>query len=194
MSHSTTMTADVAAVPHGVPAGRMGMWWFLCSEVAVFGGLIATYVLMRLRHPEWSEAASHTWFEIGLVNTVVLLTSSLTAVLAHAKAERGDHGGAAKLLLATIGLAVLFLVLKGVEYGREIGHGYLPETGVFWSFYYLMTGLHALHIVAGVVGLATVWWGVRQGKHLRRVEVAGLYWHFVDIAWIFLFPLLYIAR
>lgn len=186
--------ARPGADPAHVPTPRLGMWWFLCSEVAVFGGLIACYVLMRLRHPEWGAEADHTWFAIGFVNTIVLLTSSLLVVLAHAAASRGDRRGAGRRLLATAALAVLFLAFKAAEYAREIGHGFVPAKGLFWSFYYLMTGLHAAHVLGGIVAILAVWAGARLGRNLERVEAVGIYWHFVDIVWIFLFPLLYIAR
>ena len=187
---SSTHTAAVT----GVPSSRVGIWWFLCSEVAVFGGLIACYVLLRLRHPEWAADAAHTWFAIGLVNTMILLTSSLTVVLAHAAVARDDHRGAARLMMVTILLGSAFLVCKGVEYSREISHGYVPSEGLFWSFYYLMTGLHGLHVIGGMIAMLAVWAGVRRGENTQRVESVGIYWHFVDIVWIFLFPLLYIAR
>jgi heme/copper-type cytochrome/quinol oxidase subunit 3 len=182
------------ADPHHVPTARLGVWWFLCSEVAVFGGLIACYLLFRFRHAEWGEHAAHTAFAIGLANTLVLLTSSLSVVLAHAAAERGDNARAARRLLVTVVLALVFLALKATEYTREIGHGFVPSSNLFWSFYYLMTGLHGLHVVAGVIAILVVAAGARRGENLQRVEAVGIYWHFVDVIWIFLFPLFYIAR
>ena len=149
-----------------VPAGRVGMWWFLSSEVAVFGGLIAAFVLNKMRHPEWSTDAAHTWFAIGAINTAVLLTSSLTVVLAHAAAQNGARDRVLRLLGLTLFLGVLFLGFKAVEYGNEFRHGIGPGTSLFWSFYFMMTGLHALHVIAGLV----------------------------DIVWIFLFPLLYLVQ
>lgn len=185
----TAQGAEVA-----VPSGRMGIWWLIASEIAIFGGLVATYILFRLRHPEWAEAASHTWFAIGAINTIVLLTSSLAMVLAHAAVSRGRHAAAQRALGAALALGLLFLVFKGVEYSREIAHGMVPSAGLFWSFYYLMTGFHALHVIAGLVAIGCVMGSLARGQNLQRVENAGLYWHFVDTVWIFLFPLLYLAH
>jgi heme/copper-type cytochrome/quinol oxidase subunit 3 len=170
------------------------MWWFLASEVAVFGGLIAVYVLNRIHHPDWAGEAAHTWFVVGAINTVILLTSSLTVVLAHAAAERRDRGATVRLLGITLALGALFLVFKGIEYSKEFSEGITPATSLFWSFYFIMTGLHALHVIAGLVAFVTVLYVVSKGTCWSRVEAVGIYWHFVDIVWIFLFPLLYIAR
>ncbi|MFQ5600255.1 MAG: heme-copper oxidase subunit III [Candidatus Krumholzibacteriia bacterium] len=200
MANSTTVparaaaAASTAAARPAVPAGRVGMWWFLASEVAVFGGLIATFVLNRMRHPEWSTEAAHTWFEIGVVNTAILLTSSLTVVLAHAASTRRDRTAVLRFLGATVTLGVLFLVFKGVEYSREFSEGIDPATSLFWSFYFLMTGLHALHVLAGLVAIGALMVAVHRGVHLYRVETVGIYWHFVDVVWIFLFPLLYLVH
>jgi heme/copper-type cytochrome/quinol oxidase subunit 3 len=177
----------------GLPTGRVAIWWFLASEIAIFGGAVATYVLLRLRHPEWAEQASHTINAAGAFNTVVLLTSSLSAVLAHNAAARGDGGRAARMLWLTVLGGVVFLGVKAYEYSHEIAEGFVPGATVFWSFYYLLTGLHALHVVGGGAAIAVVARGAARGKHLGRVELAAIYWHFVDIVWIFLFPLLYLA-
>ncbi|UCE03324.1 MAG: cytochrome c oxidase subunit 3 [Candidatus Latescibacterota bacterium] len=200
MAESTMTEARVAAgvtvpvSPARVPAGRVGMWWFLSSEVAVFGGLIAAFVLNKMRHPEWATDAAHTWFEIGAINTAVLLTSSLTVVLAHAAAKQEKRAVVLRNLGITLALGVLFLVFKGVEYSHEFHQGIGPGTNLFWSFYFLMTGLHALHVIAGLVAITTVMVAVARGEHFYRVETVGLYWHFVDIVWIFLFPLLYLVQ
>jgi heme/copper-type cytochrome/quinol oxidase subunit 3 len=177
----------------GLPTGRVGMWWFLASEVAIFGGLIATYVLYRLHHPEWAEHAAHTINWAGALNTVVLLTSSLSAVLAHAAAESGNARKAAAYVFATVGGGGVFLVVKVYEYTHEISEGFTPFADLFWSFYFLMTGLHAAHVLAGMTALAVIGFGALRGRNLHRVEYAGMYWHLVDVIWIFLFPLLYLA-
>lgn len=178
----------------GWPTGRVGMWWFLASEIAIFGGLIACYLLFRLSHPEWAEYASHTFTPAGALNTVVLLSSSLTAVLAHAAAEKHDLAKAIKLLWATVGGGVIFLIVKSYEYAHEFQEGFTPVTNLFWSFYFFMTGLHALHVIIGMSALAYVAVRVGKGKDINGVEYAGMYWHLVDVVWIFLFPLLYIAK
>lgn len=176
-----------------VPTGRLGIWWFLASEVVIFGGLICTYVLFRWRHPEWGAEAAHTISGAGAFNTFVLLTSSLTMVLAHAAVERNRLDQAARNLGFTLLGGCIFLVVKGFEYTHEILHGLVPARSLFWSFYYTLTGLHALHVVGGMVAITFVLFAVRKGRTPHRVEYVGIYWHFVDIVWIFLFPLLYLA-
>jgi heme/copper-type cytochrome/quinol oxidase subunit 3 len=127
-------------------------------------------------------------------NTFVLLTSSLFAVLAHQAAENGDGKKAAKFLWYTIGGALLFLVIKSVEWTMEINAGYTITANSFWSFYYTAAGIHASHVIAGAIAMIVIAKDAAQGKELQRVENVGIYWHFVDIVWIFLFPLLYIAK
>ena len=176
-----------------VPIHRLGIWWFLASEVVLFGGLIAAYVLYRFHHPEWGSEAAHTLQWVGAVNTVVLLTSSLTMILAHHRIEIG-HVAAGRLFLGmTILLGLVFLGFKAFEYRHEIQGGLVPAKSLFWSFYYLMSGLHALHIIGGEVANTVVWRGLKNGEALHRIESVGIYWHFVDLVWIFLFPLLYLA-
>jgi heme/copper-type cytochrome/quinol oxidase subunit 3 len=176
-----------------VPTGRLGIWWFLASEIVIFGGLVTCYVLFRMRHPEWGKLAAHTLTPAGALNTFVLLTSSLTVVIAHEAASRGDRRLASQALMQTLFAGAVFLGVKAFEYGHEVAQGFTPNAGLFWSFYYAMTGLHALHVLGGMFAILAVQQAVAQGKHLRRVEYVGIYWHFVDIVWIFLFPLLYLA-
>ncbi len=178
----------------GLPTGKLAVWWILASEVVIFGGLLAAYVMHRLGHPEWADAAANTQTWIGAINTFVLLTSSLTAVLAHQAAEKGDGKTAARYLYYTIGGAATFLLIKSYEWYTEISHGYTIATNTFWSFYYSAAGLHALHVIAGAVIMLFVARAASRGLELHRVELIGIYWHFVDIVWIFLFPLLYIAK
>lgn len=188
-----TATANSHCEPTEVPIRRWGIWWFLSSEIVTFGGLLVAFLLMRLRHPEWAIEASHTLLPIGTINTVVLLTSSLTVILAHHAAEHGDTKRAARFLATTIGLGLLFTCFKAFEYSHEIAEGLVPSKSLFWSFYYLMTGLHMLHVLGGIVANAVVYCGVKKGQNLHRVEPAGIYWHFVDVVWIYLFPLLYVT-
>jgi heme/copper-type cytochrome/quinol oxidase subunit 3 len=169
------------------------MWIFLASEAAIFGGLIVIYSLLRLRHPEWASQSKHTLTDAGAINTAVLLTSSLTVVLAHREASVGRCDRAARLLSMTVLLGLLFLGIKTFEYAHEVAAGFTPVANLFWSFYFLMTGLHAAHVLAGMIAIAVVALAVRRGKHLARTEYVGMYWHFVDIVWIFLVPLLYLA-
>jgi cytochrome c oxidase subunit III len=178
----------------GIPTGRLAIWWVLASEVVIFGGLLAAYIMHRLGHPEWADAAANTNTWIGAFNTFVLLTSSFTAVLAHQAAEARDGKLAAKYLMFTIVGAVTFLSVKAVEWTIEISHGYTITTNGFWSFYYTAAGLHALHVIAGAVIMVFVARDAAKNVELHRVELIGIYWHFVDVIWIFLFPLLYIAK
>ena len=178
----------------GIPTGRLAVWWLLGSEVVLFGGLIVSYLLRRLLYEHWSASAAHTNTLAGATNTFVLLTSSLFVVLAHHAAEHHKPKQACGYLWLTIGGGLTFLVIKGFEWGGEIAHGYTLTTNLFWSFYYMATGLHTFHVVAGLLVMAIVSRDVRRGKDLHHVELIGLYWHFVDVVWIFLFPLLYIAK
>ncbi|MBW2508503.1 MAG: cytochrome c oxidase subunit 3 [Deltaproteobacteria bacterium] len=191
-----SMTKPIATTRSatGIPTGKLAVWWVIGSEIVIFGGLLASYIMHRLGHPEWAEYASHTnpWF--GGINTFVLLTSSLFAVLAHYAAEHGDGKKAAKWLLATCGGGAIFAGIKAVEWTIEITHGYTITANGFWSFYYTAAGIHALHVIAGCIIMLIIANDARKGLELHRVELIGIYWHFVDIVWIFLFPLLYIAK
>jgi heme/copper-type cytochrome/quinol oxidase subunit 3 len=178
----------------GVPTGRLAMWWLLASEIVIFGGLLMTYVMHRIGHPEWADEAAHTNTVAGAINTVVLLTSSLSAVLAHQAAQTGNGKKAANYLWLTILGALMFLVIKSFEWTHEIKAGFVLTKSTFWSFYYCAAGLHALHVIAGSIAMAFVAVDAAKGKELQRVEYAGIYWHFVDVVWVFLFPLLYIAK
>ena len=178
----------------GIMTGKLALWWILGSEIVIFGGLLACYLMLRLKFDYWSESAVHTNTLAGSINTFVLLTSSLFAVLAHNAAEKKDGFKAFLFLWLTIAGGLVFLVIKSVEWTLEISHGYTITSSLFWSFYYTAAGLHAAHVVAGMIAMAIVSFDALKGKYLHRVENVGLYWHFVDIVWIFLFPLLYIAK
>ena len=179
-----------------MPLGRAGMWWFLASEVMVFGTLIATYSLNRVAAGGWDAERAHVSARIAAFNTFVLLTSSLTVVLSLQAAHEGLRARARRFLLLTVLLGCVFLGMKSLEYGTEIAHGYTPASGPFWSYYYLMTGLHGLHVLGGIVANVLLWIGLGRPGAERlepRIEFLGLYWHFVDVVWIFLFPLLYLS-
>ncbi|GIX47205.1 MAG: cytochrome c oxidase subunit III [Candidatus Tectimicrobiota bacterium] len=186
--------AVAPAVP--VPAAKLGMWWFLASEIVTFGGIIVAYLVFRLAHPQWLEEAAHLSVPIATFNTLVLLTSSLTMVLAFAAVDRGDERRVATWLALTVALGLVFVLVKAYEWRHEIAAGRVPGESGFWGFYYGMTGLHALHVLGGVVVNACLLIAAlrrRLEPIAHRVEMAGLYWHFVDIVWIFLFPLLYLS-
>lgn len=178
----------------GIPTGRLAIWWVLASEIVLFGGILASYIMHRLAHDAWAAQAEHTNLLAGSVNTLVLLTSSLTAVLGHKAADEGNGPRAARMLGLTMLGGATFIVIKTFEWWGEIDHGYTITSNTFWSFYYTAAGLHALHVIAGVVLMGFVAFDANRGRELHRVELVGIYWHFVDIVWIFLFPLLYIAR
>ena len=178
----------------GTPTGRLAIWWLVVSEIVIFGGVLASYLMHRLGHPEWANYAVHTNVYAGTTNTLVLLTSSLTAVLAHNAAEMGDGKKAAKLLGLTMCGALMFLCIKAWEWSTEISHGYTITANGFWAFYYVAAGIHASHVIAGAGVMGWVAWYAWNNRELQRVELVGIYWHFVDLVWIFLFPLLYIAK
>jgi heme/copper-type cytochrome/quinol oxidase subunit 3 len=178
----------------GMPTGRLAVWWLIASEIVIFGGLLASYVMFRLAHDAFAEQAAHTNTWIGAFNTLVLLTSSLSAVLAHKAAEAGNGPRAARLMWATILGGFVFLAVKGFEWTSEIQAGFTISSNTFWSFYYTAAGIHASHVLAGAIIMMFVARDAAQNRELHRIELAGIYWHFVDVIWIFLFPLLYIAK
>ena len=204
-------------------AATLGMWLFLSTEVLFFGGMFAGYSLYRFWYPHAFEVGSHMldiW--LGAINTMVLLTSSLTMALAVHAAQSNDSRGTAKFLGWTILLGSVFLGIKAYEYTHKFEEHLVPGTSfsiteaahhlpaemvrdvnpdhvqLFFSFYFAMTGLHATHMVIGIAILGVLVWMARREKfssaYYTPVELTGLYWHFVDIVWVFLFPLLYLIR
>jgi len=189
-SHSIANLRSVT----GIPTARLVTWWVIASEIFIFGGLLVSYVMHRLAHPEWAIAAANTNTKAGAFNTFVLLTSSLFAVLAHKAADAEDGPKAAKFLRLTALGGFMFLTVKGFEWAHEIKEGFVLSSGGFWSFYYTVAGLHGLHVLAGAIIMLFIASDAAKNRELPRVQCIGLYWHFVDIIWIFLFPLLYIAK
>lgn len=177
-----------------IPTGRLAVWWVLASEIVIFGGLLASYIMHRLGHPEFGDYAAHTNTLAGGINTFVLLTSSYFAVRAHFEAEHGRGAAAAKWLYRTVGGAATFLVVKSIEWAHEIQEGFTITRNAFWSFYYTAAGLHGLHVIGGAIIMLVIASDAKKNRELQRVELIGIYWHFVDVVWIFLFPLLYIAK
>jgi cytochrome c oxidase subunit 3 len=190
-------------------AAELGMWGFLATEALFFGGLILAYCVYRVAEPlGFAEAARHTKIVIGTINTAVLLTSSFLVAWAVAAARLREGKVAGILLWAAALLGVAFLALKGIEYALEYDELLLPGldfayTGskaatvrLFFSFYLVATGLHALHVAIGIVVLAVIGRQARRLKYSERyhapITVAGLYWHFVDVVWIVLFALIYL--
>lgn len=189
-----TAHVDAQGLPAPMSGPKVAVWWFLASEIMVFGGLITSYIVFRLGGTGWAEASHHLSVTLAAVNTLVLLTSSYTVVLAFVAAEQADARAFRTTLALTILGGLIFLGIKAVEYTIEIRAGFTPGAGIFWSFYYTMTGLHALHVLGGVVVNAVMLAAAATSmRRPHRVELAGLYWHFVDVVWIFLFPLLYLS-
>lgn len=191
-------------------AGRVGVWLFIASEILLFGTFFASYLGTRLGNEQcalgvsvWPEAGHLPGLTLAAINTLILLTSSFTMVRSISRAEHGDIGGFKSYLKATIALGGFFLIVKTAEYGLKISHQLYPGSevvkanpglAIFLSYYYAMTILHGLHVVVGMIWNSTVLAGAggppRRTAH--RAELAGLYWHFVDVVWVFLFPLLYL--
>jgi heme/copper-type cytochrome/quinol oxidase subunit 3 len=178
----------------GISTGKLAVYWLIGSEIVIFGGVLAPYIMFRLFHDYWSHESAHTNTLAGAINTFVLLTSSLFIVLGHQAAENKENMKAFKYIWLTILGALTFLVIKGIEWTGEISHGLTIHKSLFWAFYYTAAGIHALHVIAGAIIMGIISIDVKNNKNLHRVELIGLYWHFVDIVWIFLFPLLYIAK
>ncbi|HYS09814.1 MAG TPA: cytochrome c oxidase subunit 3 family protein [Myxococcales bacterium] len=190
-------------------AARLGMWLFLATEILLFAGLFTGYAVYRFQFPEaFAECSRHLELTLGTVNTVVLITSSLTVALAIHFARTNRPRAAAACLVITILFALAFLGIKAVEYTAHFhekslpGKYYafeevkIPGAAMFFSLYFLMTGLHALHVIAGMIVLGFNCWHTLHGRYSSRyytgLELGGMYWHLVDMVWIFLYPLLYL--
>ena len=182
----------------GLYNGKLGIWLFLASEVMLFGALFSSLVLLRTSDPNWPHGYSILNIPLATVNTFVLISSSVTVVLAWAYLRLGDLKKGKLFLLLTLLCGFGFLIIKAIEYGTKFSHHQYPSTNNFFATYYLLTGLHGLHVVGGMVVFAYLlmtankWYGAKRDQFTNRVEVTGLYWHFVDLVWIFLFPVLYL--
>jgi cytochrome c oxidase subunit III len=187
---------------------KLGMWLFLFTEILLFGGLFILYSAYRARYPlEFHEGGQHLNVFIGVANTLILLTSSLTVALSLSAIKKGDRKATILCLIATIFLGTFFLINKYIEWSGEIHHGLYPNSPVlsqqakgdqiFFGLYYSMTGLHGLHVFAGITVLSVMLAFVIKNKissaDCNKLENAGLYWHLVDVIWIFLLPLFYLA-
>jgi len=187
---------------------RLGMWLFLVTEMVLLGGLFIGYSYMRHRYPaEFHHGGGELNATLGIINTIVLLTSSLTVVLAIVAVQRAEKKRAMAFLWTTLGLGCTFLVIKGFEWSAKFHHGLYPNAPhlatlppgeqVFFGLYFTMTGLHGLHVIVGLSVLAVLlYWvatdRIRQDRYIH-LENGGLYWHLVDVIWIFLLPLFYLA-
>ncbi len=196
---------------------KLGMWAFLVQELLFFSGLFVAYGVYRSWYPEMFKAAAHQLNkEMGATNTVVLLFSSFTAAMAVRSSQLGKKNATGNYLLATIGCACMFLVIKYFEYQHKFHAGLLPgrffhphiehlehgatslpaNTGSFFSLYFMMTGVHGIHVLVGIGVLIWIWLRNQRGDFSKEfftpVDLAALYWHLVDLVWIYLFPLLYL--
>ena len=182
----------------GITNAKLGVWLFLASEVMLFATLFTSYIVLRMGAATWPWGWDALNVPLATLNTVILISSSVTIVMAYAKAYDRDKAGFQLWMALTLLLSLSFLVVKGFEYGAEFAKGIGPSTSVFYAVYFTMTGLHGVHILGGIVvnsGLLYMSTVKEDWEHplfLGRVEGAGLYWHFVDIVWIFLFPALYL--
>jgi cytochrome c oxidase subunit 3 len=216
VSHLETHSAQTALAHHfdnmeqQREAGSIGMWVFLVQEIMFFGGLFLAYSIFRAKFPEaFAAASNHLNWKLGGVNTVVLIVSSLTMALAVYYAQVGKRRPQVWFLTVTLLLGATFLVIKGFEYAEKFrdnlfpgpsfrwtGHGDPNQVQIFFWIYFAMTGLHALHMIIGIGIISYLIFYARRGRFTPEyhapVEISGLYWHFVDIVWIFLFPLLYL--
>ena len=189
-------------------ASKVGMWLFIFTELLLFGGLFIVYSIYRYLNPDaFHLAGEELNVTIGFINTAVLLVSSMTIAMSTTALQRGQKNTAIVLIEITLMLALIFLINKYFEWGVKFGHGIFPGSEymkqnmgdgeiLFFGLYFIMTGLHALHIIVGMIVIGFALAGVQKGKvnanRAALLENAGLYWHLVDLIWIFLFPLFYL--
>jgi cytochrome c oxidase subunit 3 len=192
-------------------AGRLGMWVFLASEVLLFSGMFGLYTGYRLHYPiGFAEGVQHNLKWDGSLNTVILLLSSYLIARSIPAVQRGNITGATWLLGGVLFLGFCFLGLKGLEYGVHFSEGIVPGAGTdffrehstlglsqFFTLYYLMTGAHALHVTVGLVVVALLLREIRRAESIEhgahRLEIGAMYWHLVDVIWIFIWPLYYLT-
>jgi len=181
----------------GIDNVKLGMWLFLASEVMLFGALFSSYIILRVGSSEWPFGVTLN-IPMATANTIVLIASSITMVLAWAYLKKGSFSKHQLFLLLTILLGITFLVIKSIEYSEKFHHGMFPKGNTFLALYFALTGLHVVHLI---IGLGVNIFHLASGKRVmrwdkvrfsKRIEVSGLYWHFVDLVWIFLFPVLYL--
>jgi cytochrome c oxidase subunit III len=196
-------------MPQQKEAATLGMWAFLATEVLFFGGMFMSYITYRISYPDaFAKASHHTIVLFGTMNTAILLTSSFTMALAVHAARENNIKWLFRFLMITVAFALAFLAVKGLEYSEDLKEhlwpgphfkpGLPPQAQIFWVLYWIMTGVHALHVTVGIGLLSTMAWMTSRRKfsdaYYTPVEMSGLYWHFVDIIWIFLYPLLYLIQ
>lgn len=196
---STAIPYTVETRPDtGLNNVKIGIWLFLASEVMLFGALFASYILLRAGATTWPHQYEILNVPLATVNTIVLISSSVTMVMAWASLMRKDFGKYRLYMGGTILLGLVFLVIKYFEYSAKFEHHLYPSSNTFLAIYFTLTGLHGLHVLGGMGFNAYLWgpgarmWKTNPLQFTNRVEAAGLFWHFVDLVWIFLFPVLYL--
>lgn len=187
--------------PHpdtGINNSKLGIWLFLASEVMLFGALFSSLILLRVSSLSWPNGADILNVPLAFLNTLVLISSSVTMVMAWANFKMKDFARGKMFLAITIACSFGFMVIKAIEYSSKFSHDLYPSTSNFMGIYFTMTGLHAIHVIGGaivmlyLIGPGAKLWEVSQQQYIDRIEATGLYWHFVDLVWIFLFPTLYL--
>lgn len=182
----------------GVTNSKLGVWCFLASEVMLFGGLFSAYIMLRTGVTDWPRGHELLNVPLAALNTIILITSSVSMVMSWASLELKNLSKYRLYMALTVLLGLAFLIVKTFEYGHKFEHHHFPSTNNFYATYFTLTGLHGLHVIGGIlVNLYLLLFGVRMWETAPeqltgRVEAAGLYWHFVDLVWIFLFPVLYL--
>ena len=182
----------------GLTNGKIGIWLFLASEVMLFGSLFASYVMLRVGNAHWPPGSTYLNIPLATLNTVILISSSVTMVLAWASLARNEFGKFRMFMAITILCGFGFLTIKYFEYSAKFHHELFPSTNTFLAIYFTLTGLHMLHVIGGMAVNAYFWgpgsaqWKTEPVHFMNRVENAGLFWHLVDLVWIFLFPILYL--
>ncbi len=180
----------------GLYNAKMGIWLFLASEVMLFGALFSTYVILRTGNPDWVQHPMNVG--LATLNTMILITSSVTVIMSWASLRLKDFAKFRIYFLCTLLLAGGFMVVKAIEYNQEFSQGLFPWSDNYMGIYFTLTGLHGLHVVGGMVVIAYLlgpgakMWKTAPEQYVNRIESVGLYWHFVDLVWIFLFPSLYL--
>ena len=182
----------------GLYNGKLGVWLFLASEVMLFGGLFSAYIFLRTGVDTWPRGADILDVPLATLNALFLITSSVTMVMSWASLKLKDLAKFKLYAGLTLLLACAFLVVKYFEYTHKFHVGLFPSTNTFLGIYFTMTGLHVLHIIGGIIVIFYFWmpgskmWESDPERFTNRIEIVGLYWHFVDLVWIFLFPVLYL--
>ena len=182
----------------GLYNAKLGIWLFLASEVMLFGGLFSAYILLRTGDPFFMNNQHHLSVPMAALNTALLITSSVTMVMAWVSLKLDDLKKYKMYILVTLLCSFAFLIVKYFEYSAKFEHHLYPSVDNFLGTYFTLTGLHGLHIIGGMavmlylVGPGIKMWDENKERYTNRAEVIGLYWHFVDLVWIFLFPALYL--